>query len=518
MTTPWRVALLTLLLLLAPALACAAQGAAPRIERFALVIGNNRPEQSAGSASVLRYADDDAVASHRLLLDSGAHSVLLARLDEDSLRQWGEPDVDGTPTVAALERAFSELAALMREAAARGASAELLLFFSGHGDVADGEGFIVLEDQRLTRSRLFDLLSRSPAVRNHVFIDACKSYFLVFDRGPGGRREAFSSSTIAERVPARLDDTGFVLSTSSDRDSHEWERYQGGVLSHELRSALRGAADANLDARISYAELGAFLAKANQSIQNPRFRPDFMVRAPRQQLEHAVLTWAERPAAIQVGHAYLGPFYVETAEGNRLLDAHPAPGQRLQLWAPSQRPLFVRRKDGLGEAVVSTRAPQSITELAVSTPEVASRGALSLALENLFASPFREADVQEFERADRLRARPAPGTERSERRDTLRWTTGVLALSTAAAGVTLNAIAGATYLQASGEPQRRIPELNQRIDTLNRLSLACYTGAVVAGALWAWATWWPEAPVTVAPAAGDAAGVQSFGFEAQARF
>src|SRR5690606_5258777 len=181
MSGRWVIAVLAWLLSFPLALACPARAASPPVERFALVIGNNRPDASQPSATTLRYADDDAVASHQLLLDSGAHSLLLARLDDDGGRLWSEPAVRDAPTAAALERAFAALTAAMQGAAARGAEVELLLFFSGHGDVAGGEGFIALEDARLTRSRLFELLSRSPAARNHVFIDACKSYFLVFD-------------------------------------------------------------------------------------------------------------------------------------------------------------------------------------------------------------------------------------------------------------------------------------------------------------------------------------------------
>ena len=111
-----------------------------------------------------------------------------------------------------------------------------------------------------------DVGARSPAARNHVFIDACKSYFLAFEKGPGGRRSPYTRSFVDASVPSRLTTTGFVLSTSSDRDSHEWERYQGGILSHELRSALRGGADADGDGRVDYAEIGAFLASRQLSI------------------------------------------------------------------------------------------------------------------------------------------------------------------------------------------------------------------------------------------------------------
>ena len=157
---------------------------------------------------------------------------------------------------------------------------------------------MVLEDRRLTRSWLHELLARSPATRNHVFVDACKSYFLAFEKGPGGHESAAPASLLAAGVPSRLANTGFVLSTSSDRDSHEWERYQAGILSHELRSALRGAADADRDGRITYAELGAFLVTANSNIENPTFRPDFMVRAPGRDLRREVLRWRGELAGV----------------------------------------------------------------------------------------------------------------------------------------------------------------------------------------------------------------------------
>ena len=82
---------------------------------------------------------------------------------------------------------IDDLFARMRAAVARGEQAELLVFYSGHGDVAGGEGYVVLEDRRVTRGDLHDLLARSPAARNHVFVDACKSYFMAFEKGPGGQ-------------------------------------------------------------------------------------------------------------------------------------------------------------------------------------------------------------------------------------------------------------------------------------------------------------------------------------------
>lgn len=491
----WLLRCVTLLLLaVTPRVAGALPG---EVERFALVVGNNRAETKANAD--LRYADDDAVATHRLLGDAGVVSRLLVNLDDDSRRMYDGVRIDGAPSAQRIESTFAELVSRMREARARGNAVEFLFFYSGHGDVDRGEGFVVLADGRLTRTSLFALLSRSPASKNHVFVDACKSYFLAFDRGPGGRRRPYVGNALAQKVPAQLDNTGFVLSTSSDRDSHEWERYQGGILSHELRSALRGAADTDLNAGISYAEIGAFLTTANYGIRNPRFRPDFMVRPPANDFSREVLKWKRAPAPLSFAHKTWGHFYVETASGDRLLDAHPAPDQPLQLWVPEQRPLFVRRNDGRAEYVITSHEPVQVAELTPSLPQTASRGALNLALEQIFTVPFAAGDVRRFERAPPAYDTGAEPVRASSSRSTIRTVSGVTAITAASAGLVLNAISGATYLSAEDESQRETQQLNDRIRTLNRASLGCYVGAALATGVWALANWWPEGSVGVAP-------------------
>jgi hypothetical protein len=479
----------------------ATAGAADRVARFAIVIGNNRPE-AAGVPS-LRYADDDAVATHALLLAAGVESVLLARLDEDSRRLHPAVTPAGAPRGDDLDRAFTALSARMQERAARGDTVELLLFYSGHGDVAAGEGYVVLEDRRLTRSALHALLARSPAARNHVFIDACKSYFLAFERGPGGTREAYARSFVADTIPAHLRNTGFVLSTSSGRDSHEWERYQAGILSHEVRSALRGAADTDGDGRVTYAELGAFLAAANQSIENERFRPDFLVRPPGQDLGQAVLGWAAARGGppLRVEGGGVGHLYIETARGERLLDAHPAAGQPLLLHLPGERPLFVRRSDESAEEVVTESAPPPITALPPVPPAVAMRGALHLAFEQLFASPFGAADVRDFARRFRMAdlapvppqpslvatadLAPAPGRGRSVQR-----VAASVALGGVAAGLTLSALALSTYAGGAGASQVDIARRNATVVRLDLAAAGCFAvAAAAAGATWGFHRW-----------------------------
>jgi hypothetical protein len=499
------------LLLMVWALPSATRADAPSVRRFALVIGNNQPVEP--TSSKLRYADDDAVSTHRMLRDAGVDSLLLVTLDDDSRSQFGGVGAFGAPRTQALEKAFSELVSRMDQAHAAGEKSEFLFFYSGHGDVEHGEGFLALEDGRLTRTKLFQLLSRSKATRNHVFIDACKSYFLAFDRGPGGRRTPYQGAMV-EALPAQLGNTGFVLSTSSDRDSHEWERYQGGILSHELRSALRGAADVNLDAHISYAELGAFLSTANQGIKNARLRPDFMVRPPNHDFEGDVLAWPDQEAPLSFGGQTFGHFYVETSTGERILDAHPALGQALSLWTPKERPLFVRKSDGSAEYVLTSSAPMKIAALDPAKQEIASRGAAGLAFERLFAVPFGERDVLGF--------RPPPVRERDDsdfdhaRKDRIiRIASGSLSLAGFASGIAMTSLALVHANRADRAPsQVVIDRENDKVLGYDVALAGCFAVGTAAGAVWLWKRF-GKGSLSLSPTFGRASGLM---LEARQRF
>ena len=495
------------------ALACLLSGAATRpahaeagagdVARFAIVIGNNQPEKPQGS--VLRYADDDAVATHRLLVEAGVDSTLLVRLDEDSRGLYPKLGEHGPPRSQVLDGAFARAFANIRESAERGKRAELFVFYSGHGDVDQGEGYVVLEDGRLTRSRLYSLLAQSPAAQNHVFVDACKSYYLAFDKGPGGHRSPYTQSYVGQTIPANLSNTGFVLSTSSDRDSHEWERFQAGILSHELRSALRGAADVNGDGRITYAELGAFLSTANQSIPNSRFRPDFMVRAPARDLKREVLRWSsEAPTIYLSEEASIEHFYVEAPHGERVLDAHPARHQSLVLHVPEERPLFVRLNDETAEYVVTSHEPVRIETLRAVTPEVGQRGALNLAFEKLFASPFGNVDVLSF--AKRASVQPSLDTPPRDLPRSRQWAStvsGSIAVGAAVTGLTLGIISVERYLDGAGASQIDVLSRNRQVHNLDVASIAFLAVAGVAGLTWGCTKLWPETGVSVETSASN---------------
>ncbi|HET6344648.1 MAG TPA: caspase family protein, partial [Myxococcota bacterium] len=187
--------------------------------QFALVVGYNGTQNPA--AAPLRYADDDAVSTHRLLQEAGVQAVLLTELDQDSQALYPDVQVDGAPTLAAILAHFSTLRTAMETARRHAHEVHFTFVYSGHGDVQNGVGYVELSEGRLTRTKLYSqILARSPATFNHVIVDACKAYFLAFDRGPGGRRAPVHGMLPTHAEALRH--TGFILSTSSGGDTHEW--------------------------------------------------------------------------------------------------------------------------------------------------------------------------------------------------------------------------------------------------------------------------------------------------------
>ncbi|MEZ4272247.1 MAG: hypothetical protein R3C68_12720 [Myxococcota bacterium] len=80
----------------------------------------------------------------------------------------------------------------------------------------------------------------------------------------------------------RRDDIGVILASTTTQEAHEWEALQSGVFSYEVRSGLYGAADANVDQKISYNEIASFVYRANEAIPNERFRPRIFCKTTRE--------------------------------------------------------------------------------------------------------------------------------------------------------------------------------------------------------------------------------------------
>ncbi len=456
--------------------------------RFALVIGNNAPPDA--SAQALKFADDDAIMTEAVLTDAGVESTLFVAPDKDTTEL--HPGLKSTaPTRAAILAGYEKIIQRMRSAGSGGREVEFIFYYSGHGGVDHGDGYITLADGKLTRPELYaQILARSPATRNHVIVDACKSYYLIYGRGPGGERVRYEG--LLPMAEAAQTNIGYILSTSSDADSHEWEKFGAGIFSYEVRSALRGAADANADGAISYAELGAFLERANQEVSTPRYRPHFLVRAPGAAPGDARLTlldWHSDSSTLTLDRGTEEHISIEAQNGDRVLDAHPDGSGESVLHLPAERPLFVRRQND--REYVMDHLAARLSALTAGSLPARSKGALHLAFSHIFEDGFGGGDVQTF--ATRysntpdvlLRLRPSPASNPLPvLRQVFTWT--AVATLIAAGAVAL----GSWQVRAGAENANQVQRdaANRSIASLNLATIiTLVTGGatgITAATLW----------------------------------
>lgn len=470
---PLTVCFLAMLFLLRPGLLFA-EGH-PRI--YGLVIGHN----GAGDTNkpALRYADDDAVKNAQLLKEMGAKYVLLTQLDADSQQQY--PNITATaPDLAAVHKAVAELNRKM-EQEKTAAPSHLFLFYSGHGDVQNNEGYVQLRDQQWSRQQFIDLLSSIQADAVHVVVDACKSFYFVFERGQQ-RRPAQKPFLYEQpsKLPAHV---GFILSTSSAQQSHEWEAIQSGVFSHEVRSAMRGAADLNADGAISYQELSLFVYVANKTIPNPRYRPALFARGPGgAPLETSrLITLPKNDTWLEIGPGIEQHFYLETASGIRVADLHPAKTLVVRLQLPLSRPLFLRAAQSDTEYRIDQEKAVYLAELVPSTSTSVARGSEEEAFAKIFETALSTQQNQAYQQHLKHQGRAQQhqtGVPSWMQPATIVASAGLLAV-----GGTCTAVALAKNLGTTEQTDNRTRlETNGHIDVFNGLALAFYGAAIASAA------------------------------------
>jgi len=383
-----RTALLIAITLLGGVASAAAPARTPPAPVFSLVVGVNQPIDP-GPPKLL-YADDDAILFHKIFSQVG-RSILLIDPDPATVRLHGQLKARA-PTRANLKLAIDELIAMVEASRRRGEQPQLYFIYSGHGDVRNNEGYLALSDDRFTSHDLAEqILSRSRAAANHVIVDACKSYFIIRERRAGGVRAPVApgfhrSQTLLDRFPQ----TGFLLSTTSAASSHEWEEFQAGIFSHEVRSGLLGAADINRAGRVSYNELRAFIEVANSAIRNDRYRPSIFVRPPRDDGRTALyaLRRGTVPALI-VPRTRAGRHFLEDANGVRLADMHTATTSAVTIAVPRDIHLYMHDLSRSVEYLVDPRPGQrQIVALPVRAASHRMKGAAHEAFQKIFTVPF----------------------------------------------------------------------------------------------------------------------------------
>jgi hypothetical protein len=365
-------------------------------KRFALIIGSNATLDADQAA--LRFADDDAARMTELYEELGADVELVTTFDRESQATYRGLVGRARPaTPAGLEAAWDALRERMSTAKAAGATLELTIFYSGHGDVGpDGQGYLTLQGGKITRHELFGrILEQSPADHDHVLIDACRSEHFVLSRGKDWKpdRTPADASTEVRRYLDRthlgaFPQTGVIVAHSADQQTHEWERYRGGIFTHQLLSGLRGGADLNGDGRIEYSELGAFVSAANSGVDDPRARLTVVVRPPENDERHPILVHEALLAArvLLFVHPDASLYTVEDARGVRLADLRRSTERPAYLRLPAGEIFLHREAPGEPPVREESRiiATSSGVILASRLPFEPSKGASRGALDQAF--------------------------------------------------------------------------------------------------------------------------------------
>lgn len=378
----------------------AAVGAGPpspaRRATFAVVVANN--SSADGKRPALQYADDDAAGYYELLEPQADEAALLAVLDgQTQQRHPGLAARARPPTRSELLgvlRRFNDSMKKVREA---GGQPVLYLVYAGHGQRdASGEGSITLLDGLLRRSELFDqVLAQSQAAYLHLIVDACDSYFFVHSRGAlpvGPSYAAAVGDHLGARELSRYPQVGVVLSTTREQESHEWSAIQSGVFSHQVRSALAGAADVNGDGKVEYSELAAFVAAANQGVADVRARVELFARAPALD-RSAPLADLRRPS--RLGFLLLPPglsgrMWVEDVRGVRVAELNKEAERPVVLALRAEATYYLRSAGGEARTAVPQKGEVvDASGLSWSPLPLAARGPIQDAYgERLFNVPF----------------------------------------------------------------------------------------------------------------------------------
>lgn len=383
--------------------------------KSAIIIGVN--ESFDDSQPNLRFADDDAARFYEILEPQANDLQLLTVLDDESQELYPyAASVARPPTRQELADALARVFAEGRAAKRRGRRSELYFIYTGHGRIQGGEGQVKLADGYLSRSELVSFLLKSESHdRIHVIVDACNAYNLIAARGEGDRVTADFDEAFERFVEGHALDAyprvGVVLSTSGAGATHEWSRYQGGVFSHEVRSALTGAADANEDGRVDYTELEAFLAAANVGVPVPKGKPKVFVRAPAIERKAALLKMERDLPVLTLPVEATGHYYLEDDRGLRYAELNKAEGHEVKLrLIPRARYALVRND---GAEVATIEEPRGALTLAfpfdVKPPTRQDRG--DEVPPGAFEEPFGPAFVDGYRAkalAERLRLAPKP--------------------------------------------------------------------------------------------------------------
>ncbi len=385
---------------------------AQEARRYALIVANNSSVDA--DVEPLRYADDDGARFYEMFESYADSSYLLTTLDKDSQEVFPRlSNLSEAPTRQNLKAQVAELQEKIAADKKAGVRAEVYLVFTGHGNVDEtGEGYLSLADGPLKRSDLYrDVIRPLDADYTHVIIDACHAYFMVNARG-GDWKDDRSGQTLddefetylrnqAKKASGGMATIGVILSTAGAAEVHEWSRYRAGVFSHQLRSGLLGAADANGDGNVTYPEIEAYLAAANAAVTNPRAKIRMHVSGPKQNLNKPLTRINGFHNATIFGFDGGKRMHIEDTRGLRYVDLHSGAGNRgrlVLLKKPvNNLPYYLRTGDQQATIATDTKVA-AMGQLAFEDRPNQTRGSVEESFRaDLFSTPFGPAFVAGYQ-------------------------------------------------------------------------------------------------------------------------
>jgi hypothetical protein len=362
---------------------------------YVVIVANNKSLDE--DMTPLRFADDDGAKYFEMFRAAGAHTSLLTVLDPDAQTRFPAAAAAAIPpTRDALMDRVKTLFEEMASAKARGQKTHFVFVYSGHGNVgANREGYLNLIDTRFGRRELFqEILAKSPASYNHIVLDACHAYFMVNKKGENdktGDYGALVRNFLSAEELGKYPNTGVILASSSESETHEWGRWESGIFSHELRSALLGAGDVNGDGKVTYAEAAACVEAANAGIDIPRARLKVFYQAPAVNVALPLMdlsAFSETTAKVVFPKVMAGKYHVEDARGVRIADFNYSAEQSLSMVLPGSAPFFVRTETE-ESSIEPSRTEILASNLTFKARASASKGSVERSFrKHLYTVPF----------------------------------------------------------------------------------------------------------------------------------
>lgn len=217
----------------------------------------------------------------------------------------------------------------------------LLFYFSGHGD----HDAIHLGDDRVLLTDLSAKLGEVPAGLRIAVTDACRA---TRDKGFTADEPFAISATNTPQATGQV----WLHASSDGEAAQESDELQGAIFTHSWINGLRGAADANGDARVTLEESFAFAhsqtmirsAKSSGVLQKPEAVVSLREAAP------VVLTeTAARMATLSLPQGRDAHFLVYSSGAKSVLsELWSSPERRIALRLPPGRYVVQRRVGALG--------------------------------------------------------------------------------------------------------------------------------------------------------------------------